>query len=138
MAVAESCTGGLLAQKITSAPGSSGYFWGGWVTYSHQAKRRLGVSARTLRNHGAVSAACAREMAAAARRRSGADYALAVTGVAGPGGGTDLKPVGRVFLALASRKFSRVWEMNLAGDRETIRELSALWALNHLRNVLKN
>jgi PncC family amidohydrolase len=126
-----------LAQKITSVPGSSDYFWGGWVTYDNRAKRRLGVTAATLRKEGAVSRTCAVEMAQQARRRSGGRVAMAITGIAGPDGGNVQKPLGRVYIALASNKKHRVWEKNFTGDRSSIREQSALWALYYLKEFLE-
>ncbi|NOX63425.1 MAG: CinA family protein [Chloroflexi bacterium] len=103
LALAESCTGGLLASVVTDAPGSSAYFLGGVVSYSNQAKNRLlGVREATLVAHGAVSAPTAAEMAQGARRLFESDIALAVTGIAGPGGGTAEKPVGLVFLHLSA------------------------------------
>jgi nicotinamide-nucleotide amidase len=101
LALAESCTGGLLGHRITSVPGSSEYFLGGIVAYSNDAKRSLlGVSAVTLANHGAVSVETAREMAGGAVRAFGSDIGIAITGVAGPSGGSPQKPVGTVCIAL--------------------------------------
>jgi nicotinamide-nucleotide amidase len=102
LALAESCTGGYIANRITNVPGASRVFLGGVVAYSNEVKRRfLGVRAKTLARRGAVSEAVAREMAEGARKKFGADFAMAVTGIAGPGGGTKSKPVGTVFIALA-------------------------------------
>ncbi|MGB9610922.1 MAG: competence/damage-inducible protein A, partial [Bryobacteraceae bacterium] len=102
LAVAESCTGGLLAERITSVPGSSNYFVGGFLVYCDRAKRDLaGVPAALLEQHGAISEPVARALAEGTRERTGATYALAVTGLAGPGGGTEATPVGTVYLALA-------------------------------------
>lgn len=131
LATAESCTGGMIGSLITAIPGSSGYFMGGAVTYSNDEKiRQLGVSPATLDAHGAVSEATVREMATGARARFGVDYAVAVSGIAGPGGGSEEKPVGLVWLAVAgptdrvlTKRF--VWPT----DRERVRILAAHWAL---------
>jgi nicotinamide-nucleotide amidase len=103
LALAESCTGGLIAHQITNVPGASKIFRGGIVAYSNDAKQKfLGVRPGTLARHGAVSEAVAGEMAEGARKKFGADFAIAVTGIAGPSGGTRGKPVGTVFISLAS------------------------------------
>lgn len=103
VATAESCTGGSLAARITNVPGASEVFLAGYVTYANQAKERtLGLPAGLLATHGAVSEPVAAAMAEGARRVSGARYALSTTGIAGPGGGTESKPAGMVYLALAS------------------------------------
>ncbi len=102
LALAESCTGGFIANQITNVPGASKIFLGGIVSYSNTAKQKfLGVRAATLARHGAVSEPAARQMAEGARKKFGADYAIAVTGIAGPTGGTPTKPTGTVFIALA-------------------------------------
>jgi nicotinamide-nucleotide amidase len=137
LSLAESCTGGLLAGKITSVAGSSDYFKGGFVTYHNDVKRDfLGVQSATLKKHGAVSAPCAEEMAAGCRRRAGTTWALSVTGVAGPGGGSPEKPVGLVFAGLAGPAGTRSFKRLFFGDRAQIREQSALWALDLLRRQL--
>ena len=137
LALAESCTGGLIASRIADVPGASEVFLGGVVSYANPAKEKLlGVLAESLAAHGAVSEAVAREMAAGAREKFGADFALAVTGIAGPGGGSPEKPVGTVFIALASaagveaREFLNVW------DRATFKQVTATQALEWLRRAL--
>jgi len=134
LALAESCTGGCVAHRVTNVPGASAVFLGGFVTYSNQAKEKfLGVRAETLAAHGAVSEAVAREMAGGARKQTGADFALAVTGIAGPGGGTGDKPVGTVFLGLAG-EFGTVIERKFNPcERETFKEITAWQALEMLR-----
>ena len=137
LALTESCTGGCLAHRLTNVPGASAVFQAGLVTYSNAAKERLlGVRAETLARHGAVSEAVAREMAEGARRGNETDYAVAVTGIAGPGGGSAAKPVGTVFLALASAR-ATVAEHHLnLWDRETFKQVSANQALDLLRRAV--
>lgn len=138
LALAESCTGGCVANRVTNVPGASAVFLGGFVTYSNEIKQRLiGVSAETLERHGAVSEPVAREMAEGARRHTGADYALGVTGVAGPSGGTPEKPVGTVFVALAAPDGTEAWKLFNPLDRLTFKELTAQQALNQLRLKLE-
>jgi nicotinamide-nucleotide amidase len=137
LALAESCTGGLIANRVTNVPGASVIFKGGVVSYSDGAKERfLDVRPETLRAEGAVSAAVAREMAAGARQRFGADYALGVTGIAGPGGGTPEKPVGTVFIALATAAGIEVNQKHNPWDRETFKQVTAQQALEMLRRQL--
>jgi len=137
LAVAESCTGGRLASRITDVPGASAVFLGGFVTYADALKTGLvGVEAETLAKHGAVSEPTAREMAEGARRRTQADFALAVTGIAGPTGGTPDKPVGTVFLALADSQGVEVRRVLNAFDRETFKHMTTQQALELLRQRL--
>lgn len=130
VATAESCTGGLIGELITSLPGSSAAFLGGAITYSNAEKvRQLGVRQATLDAHGAVSEETVREMAAGARERFGSEFAVAVSGVAGPDGGTPEKPVGTVWIALASPRGIQTKKLSWPGTRDQIRSLSAWWAL---------
>lgn len=131
---AESCTGGMVAAAITATAGSSGWFDVGYVSYSNAAKEALlGVEPTILAQHGAVSEATAVAMAEGARARSGADLAVAVTGIAGPGGGSAQKPVGMVCLAwAASGEATRVVTRQFAGDRAAVRLASAVAALEGL------
>jgi len=137
LALAESCTGGHLANRITNVPGASAVFLAGIVTYSNMAKQRLlGIRAETLAEHGAVSEPVAREMAEGARGRTGADYALSITGIAGPSGGTPTKPAGTVFLGLACAKGTVVAQQFNPYDRETFKQATANQALELLRRSL--
>jgi nicotinamide-nucleotide amidase len=131
---AESCTGGLLAKMITDVSGSSDYFRMGFITYSNQAKyERLGVSMEIINLHGAVSEPVVQSMASNALRLAQADVALAISGVAGPTGGSDAKPIGTVCIALAHEGGATARTFNLPGDREWIRDRSAKMALTMLR-----
>ncbi len=138
LAVAESCTGGLLGARLTSVPGSSQYFSGGFITYSNSLKREmLGVPVATLERFGAVSPETAEAMAAGARERTGATYALSITGVAGPDGGTEEKPVGLVYLGIAGPEGTAVTHRRFSGDRERIRVFTTQAALDLLRRRLQ-
>ena len=122
LALAESCTGGLIGDRITNVPGSSQYFIGGIVAYSYEAKEKLlGVHHDTLYDHGAVSAETAHEMAQGVRRVLGADIGISVTGIAGPGGGLPEKPVGLVYICLSARDFDRpekfLWHKDRVGNK---------------------
>ncbi len=126
VALAESCTGGLIAATLTSVPGSSGYFLGGIVSYSNGAKvSLLDVPEPTLEAHGAVSAQVAKAMAQGARARFEATLAASVTGVAGPDGGSEEKPVGLTYVGIADTEGADVRRLQLAGDRDAIRDAAA-------------
>ena len=134
IAVAESCTGGLLGARLTSIPGSSDVVLGGVIAYSNTVKERLlGVSASLLREHGAVSEPVVRDMARGARERTGASIGVAITGVAGPGGGTPEKPVGTVWLASDVEGRCEVRRVNLLGDRDEIRRRATQGVLEMTR-----
>jgi len=137
LALAESCTGGFIAHRITNIPGASAVFLAGLVTYSNEAKQKfLGVRAETLATQGAVSEATVREMAEGARTRTGADHALAVTGIAGPDGGTPEKPVGTVWIGLATEQGTQaVMKLNPV-DRETFKYVTSQQAMELLRREL--
>jgi len=137
LALAESCTGGLIANRITNVSGASKIFLGGIVAYSNDAKENfLGVRAETLAAHGAVSEAVAREMAEGARKKFKADFAIAVTGIAGPDGGTKEKPVGTVFIALAGDFGAEVERKQNVFDREIFKQITAQQALEMLLRKL--
>jgi nicotinamide-nucleotide amidase len=137
---AESCTGGFVAKALTEIPGSSQWFECGYVTYSNAAKMRdLGVAARTLAEHGAVSEAVVREMAAGALRVAGVDIAIAVTGIAGPDGASPGKPVGTVWFGSCVRRAAQIEaqaeRLQFAGDRQAIRRSSVEYALKLILNL---
>jgi nicotinamide-nucleotide amidase len=139
LALAESCTGGFIANRITNVPGASAVLLGGLVTYSNLAKQTfLGVNPESLAEHGAVSERVAREMAEGARARHGADFAISVTGIAGPTGGTPEKPVGTVFIGLACSAGVEVKKFLNRYDRETFKFVTSQQALNLLRQMLKS
>jgi nicotinamide-nucleotide amidase len=137
LAVAESCTGGLLAHRLTNVPGASEVFLAGYVTYSNEAKTAaLDVSPSALAQHGAVSEPVARAMAEGAQTKSGSTFALATTGIAGPGGGSEAKPVGTAYIALAGGGETVVKHLFFPTDRETFKQLASQMALNLLRERL--
>jgi competence/damage-inducible protein CinA-like protein len=135
VATAESCTGGLVGQLLTAVPGSSRYYRGGAIVYADAEKvRQLGVAQATLDGDGAVSEACVREMAEGARARFGVDLAVAISGIAGPDGGTPDKPVGTVWLAAATPAGTRAKRLRFPGARDQVRLLAAWWALRLLHD----
>jgi nicotinamide-nucleotide amidase len=134
LAVAESCTGGLLAEKITSVPGSSEYFVGGFVTYTEDSKASwLGVKESTLREFGAVSKQTAEEMAVAVRAKANASVGVSTTGVAGPGGGSEKTPVGTVFIGVADESGVEVTEIHVGGERDLVR----LWSVQKAMDLVR-
>lgn len=136
---AESCTGGLVSKKITDVSGASGCFECGFVTYSNEKKQQLlNVSADTLLKYGAVSHQTAYEMCIGARKAANADIAVSITGIAGPGGGTDEKPVGLVYVGIACDNICAVCRLNLSGDREFVREQTAACALDLAYKAINN
>jgi nicotinamide-nucleotide amidase len=137
LATAESCTGGMVAARLTSVAGSSDVFLGAVVSYADEVKAaQLGVPDAVLEEHGAVSAETAAAMARGARDRLGADVAVAVTGIAGPGGGSEAKPVGLVYLHASAASGDRPLELTLPGDRATIRGRAAVAALHLVRRLV--
>jgi nicotinamide-nucleotide amidase len=139
LATAESCTGGLLGQMITSVPGASDYYLGGVISYANRVKEQLlGVEARVIAEHGAVSEEVAGAMAHGARKLMGSDWAISITGVAGPGGSSAEKPVGLVWMALAGPGGVKTSKTLWGGTREIIRVRAALNAINMLRLELMN
>ncbi|HKP47526.1 MAG TPA: competence/damage-inducible protein A [Pyrinomonadaceae bacterium] len=137
LAIAESCTGGLIAQRLTDVAGSSKYFVEGVVAYSNDAKSRtLGVQPKLILDHGAVSAEVAEAMAEGVRKRAAADFGLSVTGIAGPDGGSDEKPVGLVYIALSDEVQTRSRKLQIPGDRQLVRWRASQAALDLLRRRL--
>jgi len=139
LAVAESCTGGYLAKLLTDIPGASRYFTHGWITYSNEAKTaELGVPADLIEKHGAVSEQVAESMARCARRKAGTDFAIGITGIAGPGGATEQKPAGLVYISVDSDQGCEIERSLFSYDRRFVRLRSAQTALNMLRLKLNN
>jgi nicotinamide-nucleotide amidase len=139
LAVAESCTGGLLGERLTHVAGSSNYFLGGAVCYSNELKTRFaGVAPQLIEEHGAVSKPVAQAMAVGIRQRTGASVGVGVTGIAGPAGGSDAKPVGTVFIALADERGVQVREFRFPGDRDRVRQLASIAALEIIRRRLRD
>lgn len=139
LSIAESCTGGYLTHRITLVPGSSEVFHQGWVTYSDDAKvRMLDIPAHFVAEHGSVSDPVARAMAECALRKADADYAIGITGIAGPSGGTKEKPVGTVFIALASKLGTHSEHFIFEVDRKTFKVMAAQAAMKMLRKILLN
>ncbi len=135
--IAESCTGGMLTTALTDVPGVSEILLEGAVTYSNEAKvKRLGVNPETLEQFGAVSAETAKEMAYGIAKTSGAKMGISITGIAGPGGGTDEKPVGLVYIGVHYNGENSVKKINLTGDRNRIRKTTVMYALDFVRSVL--
>jgi len=139
LACAESCTGGLAAAAITGIPGSSEYFAGGVVAYSNEAKENmLGVSTQTIDQAGAVSEPTALAMASGAARAFGADFAFSITGVAGPGGGSEEKPVGTVWFGFYARGVVSAEVRRFAGDRAAVREAATAFALEKMADTARS
>lgn len=138
VAAVESCTGGLILHRLTNIPGSSAYVMGGFVTYSNDAKMKfVGVQPNTLESYGAVSEQTAREMVIGCRAAFGVDIALSATGIVGPSGATETKPVGLVYIGLATADRTLVRQFNWLGDRETNKAHTADAALTMLLEALE-
>ncbi len=138
MCCAESCTGGLIGAAMTDMAGSSEYFLGSAVTYSNEAKMKLlGVREQTLADHGAVSEETASEMALGAAALFGADYSVAVTGIAGPGGETPMKPVGLVYIAVSDGSRVVVTKNNFEGGRQQVRDSTVMEACGLLKDFIE-
>jgi len=135
----ESCTGGRISDRLTNIPGASAVVWGGFTTYSNESKSKcIGVNPQTLEQFGAVSSQTAAEMAEGALKQSGAEFALSVTGIAGPSGGSSEKPIGTVFIGIASKSLStRVLHKINVFDRETFKTITSNQALDLLRKTIR-
>ena len=139
LSTAESCTGGTISQLITSVPGSSEYFLGGVTSYANSVKTGvLGVSSEIIEKYGAVSSECVASMAEGVRRLTGSDYAVATSGIAGPGGGTPEKPVGLVWIGVSSKNGTETYKVQYNGDRKRNIERFAAFALNSIRKKIEN
>ncbi len=139
LTTAESCTGGLLAGRFINVAGASDVYHEGFITYANEAKMKyLGVTAETLREHGAVSRECAEEMARGAAMAAGADVAVVTTGIAGPDGGTAEKPVGLVYIGVYYKGQVTVEEFHLGNERRKVREAAVARGLELVREVLLN
>ena len=139
LATAESCTGGLVGAALTNLPGSSAWYLGGVVAYANELKiRLLGVPAEILAAHGAVSLETARAMAQGARAAAAADFAVSITGIAGPAGGTPEKPVGLVFIGVAAPHGTATFKHHFSGSRAEIRQAATEAALRHLREAVES
>lgn len=137
LSAAESCTGGMLSAKVINVPGASEVYEAGFVTYANKAKHKLiDVKNKTLKEYGAVSSQTAKEMVKGTLKKTGADYAVSITGIAGPGGGTKEKPVGLVYIGCGRKHHIVVKKYLFSGDRTQIREASVANALSQLYEVL--
>jgi PncC family amidohydrolase len=137
LSIAESCTGGLICDRITDVPGSSNYFEGGMVTYSNESKaKHLGIPLEDIKRYGAVSSQVARKMAQGVRKAFGTTFGLSTTGVAGPTGGTKRAPIGRVFIGLAKGRRTWVWKEDLKGSRREIKRKASERALPFFYEIL--
>jgi len=134
---AESCTGGRIAAEFTAVSGASNVLHGSVVTYSNDIKHQwLGVSSETLESQGAVSRACVEEMLDGVQKLSGSDYAIAVSGIAGPTGGTEFKPVGTVYIGIKTPFSKEVFHCHFHGNREQVQEQSVVFAIEQLNDIL--
>jgi nicotinamide-nucleotide amidase len=137
LTLAESCTGGRIAAEFTAVPGASKVLHGTVVTYSNEIKHQwLGVSFETLKHYGAVSPSCVEEMLDGVKNLAGSDHAIAVSGIAGPEGGTELKPVGTVYIGIATLTSKKIFHCSFHGDRETVQIQSVIFAIKKLHEMI--